>query len=435
MPSNDRHDQRDRSTATSRRRQFLKTTGAVGIVGLAGCSNGGNNDSNGSKSGSSGSSGKTLTLGAAISKTGELSKEGKLYLDSYKMTIKDINDKGGVKVGGDSYKLDLKTYDDQSDPTKSRQLFQKLIQEDGVKYLLGPYSSGVTLAAQPIVQKNKLPMVEGGGSSTKIFSDSNKYVFGLLATAPHYADGALSLAKGLKNPKVSKIAIAYENDIFSKGSASGVRKTAKQNGWDVVVDESFPSGADDLSSILNKVKKKSPQVFVVAGHYKHAVLAVKQMKQYDVDVPMTVETVGATTSDFINELGDTGNYVYGTSQWASGAKYKGFFYGSAPDYVKHFKKSHDYNPDYHNAAGSACILSYLRAFKKAGSTDPKKVRDQLAKMDVETFFGKVKFGSDGANVGKKTVAYQWQNKKKKLVAPESVAKSDAKYPAPKWSKR
>jgi len=427
------------------RRKYLIAMGTAGAMGLAGCSSSGGNGGGGTTTSASGggttttSSGgggsKTLTLGAAISQTGDLSKEGKLYLDSYRMTIGDINDKGGVDVGGTTYQLDLKTYDDQSDPSKSRQLFQKLIEEDGVDYLLGPYSSGVTLAAQPVVQKHQLPMVEGGGSSSKIFSDSNDYVFGLLATAPHYADGALSLANTFTDPGVKTLALAYQNDIFSKGTANGVRDLADQYGWDVAVDESFPSGANDLSSVLNKVKDASPQVLVVAGHYKHAVLAVKQMKQYGVDVPMTVETVGATTSDFIQELGATGNYIYGTSQWASNAGYDGFFYGSAPDYVSRFTEKYDYSPDYHNAAGSACILSYLNAFKQAGSTDPGDVRDALASTDMTTFFGSVKFDQNGANSGKKTVGYQWQDKQKKLVAPKSIASSDAVYPAPKWSNR
>ncbi|MFB6081187.1 MAG: amino acid ABC transporter substrate-binding protein [Halanaeroarchaeum sp.] len=433
----------DRSDAISEsRRKYLAGLGAAGIAGIAGCGGNGGNDGSSSSSsststttGSSSGGSKTLTLGAAISQTGELSKEGGLYLDSYKMTIQDVNDQGGLDIDGTTYEFDLKTYDDQSDPSKSRQLFQKLIEEDDVQYLLGPYSSGVTLAAQPVVQQHKLPMVEGGGSSTDIFSDSNEYVFGTLATAPHYADGVLSLADTYTDPEVQEVALAYQNDIFSKGTASGVRDLCDQYGWDVVVDESFPSGANDLSSILNKVKNADPQVFVVAGHYKHAVLAVKQMKQYGVDVPMTVETVGATTSDFIDELGDSGNYVYGTSQWASNANYDGFFYGSAPDYVERFGKMYDYSPDYHNASGSACILTYLNAFKQAGSTDPGAVRDALANTDITTFFGSVKFGSNGANVGKKTVGYQWQKKKKKLVAPKSIAAADPVYPAPTWSER
>lgn len=410
------------------RRALLKAAGVAGLVGLAGCLGGG--DGGGGSGGT-----QKLTLGAAISETGDLANEGNLYLDSYKMTIQDINDRGGVEIGGTTYELELTYYDDESSASTARQLYQRLIERDGVNYLLGPYSSGVTLAAQPVVQRAQLPMVEGGGASSEIFTKDNEYVFGLLPTANHYADGALALANTFNNPAVQQLGLGVANDTFSQDVARGVRNVAKQYGWEIVVDQSFPANTNDLSSVVNAVANAQPQVYVHSGHYQDAVLIANQFRQFNVTVPMPMATVGVTPQSFIKETGKAGNYWHGTSQWASEANYDGFFYGTASDYAKAFTKTYDYQPDYHNAAGSACILTYLNAFKQVDSLSPKTVHAQLVKTDATTSFGPVNFNDTLVNTGITPVDYQWQDRSKVLVGPPKLANKKAVYPAPPWAER
>ena len=89
-----------------------------------------------------------------------------------------INKSGGIKVGDKSYKIEIKFYDDKSSPSESAKLIEKLITEDKVNFLLGPYSSGVTIPDSIVAQRYKIPMVEGGGASGKIFSRNNPFIFG-----------------------------------------------------------------------------------------------------------------------------------------------------------------------------------------------------------------------------------------------------------------
>ena len=88
-----------------------------------------------------------IVLGSAISQTGKYAREGKFYVDAYGLTVDAVNKAGGVKVGGKPYKLVLKMYDDQSDPNLSVRLFTRLVTSDKVNFLLGPYSSGITIPA------------------------------------------------------------------------------------------------------------------------------------------------------------------------------------------------------------------------------------------------------------------------------------------------
>src|SRR6185436_2263550 len=104
--------------------------------------------------------GDTVVLGAAVSLTGKYSVNGKNTKDGYDLAVKRINEMGGVKVGGKSYKLRVVYYDDESTPARGAQLAERLIGQDGVKFLLGAYSSGLTKAIAPVTEKYRVPHVE-----------------------------------------------------------------------------------------------------------------------------------------------------------------------------------------------------------------------------------------------------------------------------------
>ena len=114
--------------------------------------------------------GDTIILGAAVSFSGKYSINGKHTKNGYDLAVKRINDKGGVKVGGKSYKFKIKYYDDESNSGRAAQLAERLIKQDGIKYMLGPYSSGMTKAIAPITEENKIPMVEANGASRSLFT-------------------------------------------------------------------------------------------------------------------------------------------------------------------------------------------------------------------------------------------------------------------------
>src|SRR5437899_8604884 len=127
-----------------------------------------------------------ITLGAAISQSGKYAREGKFYVDAYTIAVDAVNKAGGVKVGGKSHQLALKLYDDQSDPALSARLDTKLVTSDKVNFLLGPYTSGIAIAASAIAEKYEIPMVQGGGAAGNIFDHGYKYIFGTLANAELY---------------------------------------------------------------------------------------------------------------------------------------------------------------------------------------------------------------------------------------------------------
>ena len=138
--------------------------------------------------------GDTITLGSSISLTGKYATNGLHTQRGYDYAVKVINEAGGVKVGGKSYKLAVKYYDDESTPARGAQLAERLIQQDGVEYMLGPYSSGMTKAIAPVSEKFGVPMVEAEGASRSLFTQGYKYLFAVLSTSEQYLATAIDFA-------------------------------------------------------------------------------------------------------------------------------------------------------------------------------------------------------------------------------------------------
>ena len=374
-----------------------------------------------------------IVLGSAISQTGKYAREGKFYVDAYTITVDAINKAGGIKVGGKTYKLVLKLYDDQGDPNLSVRLFTRLVTSDKVNFLLGPYSSGITIPASAVAEKYESPMVQGGGASGKIFDRGYKYIFGTLPNAELYFQTAIEAAAKL-TPRVQTAAILYSNEAFDRSVADGSRQWLKEQKIDKIYDEEYQPATQDFTSILAVLKSKNPDLVLVAGHEENALNFIRQAQAADMAPKMMVFTVGPPTADFRKTLGKAAEYVFGITPWLPDMDMGGEIFKTARDFSRQFQERFGYEADYHVASGAADVLVYKFAVEKARSLDPKKVRDALAAVDEETLYGRIKFEPTG-QIALGQVLVQIQEGK--LVPVYIGGKMIAKplYPAPKWSQR
>jgi branched-chain amino acid transport system substrate-binding protein len=375
----------------------------------------------------------TIVLGSAISQTGKYAREGKFYVDAYTLTVDAINRAGGVKVGGKASKVTLKLYDDQSDPNLSVRLFTRLVTSDKVSFLLGPYSSGITIPASAVSEKYEIPMIQGGGASGKIFDRGYKYVFGTLPKAEFYFRAAIEAAARM-NPRVQTAALLYSNEAFDRSVAEGARQWLKEQRIDKVYDEEYQPATQDFTSILAVIKSKNPDLILLAGHVENSLNFIRQSQAADVNPKMAVFTVGPPTEDFRKTLGKAADYVYGITPWLPDMDVGGEIFASAREFDKQFRERFGYEADYHVASGAACVLALKFAIEKANTLDPKKVRDALAALDVETLYGHVKFEPTG-QIAMGQVLIQIQDGK--VVPVYAAGKLVAKpvYPMPRWGQR
>jgi branched-chain amino acid transport system substrate-binding protein len=383
--------------------------------------------------------GDTIIFGAALSFTGKYSTNGKHTKNGYDLVVKRINEMGGVKVGGKTYKIQIKYYDDESTPARAGQLADRLIKQDDIKFILGPYGSGPTKGMAPITEKYKIPMVEGNGASRSLFNKGYRYLFAVLSTSEKYLAESINLLaeefkKDGKDPKTAKVAIAVENDPFSMDIRAGVVDDAKRWGMKVVIDDKLPKELTDMTATLTKVKALRPDALIVSGHSKGAALAVRQTAQMKVDVPMLAIT-HCEAADVVGKFGGDANYTLCATQWAPTMTYKDEWFGWAGDYAKLFEKTYGYVPPYQAAESSAAVLVYIDALQRAGTFDTEKVRDALAATKLPTFYGWVDFDDTGKNIAKPMVLRQVQKGKYIPVAPSKFAAGQVIYPRPKWRDR
>jgi branched-chain amino acid transport system substrate-binding protein len=376
-----------------------------------------------------------IVLGAAVSLTGKYAQNGLNTKNGYELAVRKINDKGGVKIGGTSYKLVVQYYDDESTPARGTELAERLIKQDGVKFILGPYSSGLTKAILPVVEKYKVPMVEANGAARELFTKGYRYIFAVLSTSDQYLTPVIDLAaeyaeKLGKTPGTLTVALAMENDPFAQDVRAGVLDDVERHGMRCVIDDQLPPELNDMSVTLTKVKALKPDVLVISGHEKGALTAINQIKALKVYVPILAMT-HCDSAQIAEKLGEAAEYAFCAHQWHESLGYKDEVFGTAADFAKQFKDAYGYEAPYQSAQSAAAVHVFADAFKRAQSLDPEKVREALSATELESFYGPVKFDASGRNIAKPMVLSQVQGGKYVVVAPAKWATGKPVIPRPR----
>lgn len=379
---------------------------------------------------------KELVMGSAISLTGKYATNGVHAMNGYEFAIQKIKDAGGVKIGDDCYNFRVIYYDDESKGDRGATLAERLINQDEVQYMLGPYSSGLTKAIAPVTEKYQIPMVEAEGASRSLFNKGYKYLFAVLSTSEQYLASAITLAaekaeESGMTPSDVKVAVAVENDPFSLDIRAGVLEDAARYGMQIVVDEQLPRDLSDMSAILTKVKLLKPDVLVVSGHSKGAATAVRQIEEQNVKAPMVAIT-HCEAADVVGNFGEAANDILCSTQWAETLTYSDPIFGTAANYEIEFKAAYpEYSEKtvpYQTAQASAAVYVFKDAFERAGTLDKEAIRDALTETDLATFYGQIKFSEAGNNIAKPMVLRQIQDGKYNVVAPSAFASHELNWP-------
>jgi branched-chain amino acid transport system substrate-binding protein len=368
-----------------------------------------------------------LQIGAALSLTGSLAKEGALTKQGYQLCQDKVNQRGGVQVGDKKLKLAVTYSDDKSEPDTAARLIDKF-NDDGVKLILGPYGSPSTEAAAAAVERNGQVMVDSSGADDNIFTKGYKTTFAVLSPATDYVAIMIEAIMSSANPKPKTVAILSADDGFSQTAAKGGVDAAKKAGLKVVAQESFPEHTTDVSSALTKVRGKNPDLILGSVHVEEGIAIVKQSKELGVEPDGFGETVAPPTPDFAKALGADADGVVGSTQWTAEVEGKDEIFGTAKDYAADFKQRFGQDAEYHSAEGAAACLALVLAVEDAGSADAAKVRDSLASLDTESFFGPIKFDDTGKNVSKPMSAIQIQGGKVVTVYPKEQAAAKLQWP-------
>ncbi len=376
---------------------------------------------------------QTIKVGASVALTGQFSKLGKLVYDGYQLWLEEVN-KQGINVGGKRMKVEMVFYDDKSEAQSAADLTEKLITQDKVQFILGPFSSPITQQTSVIGEKYKIITVAPQANSDPIYERGFKYVFSVLPPATSYFRAVLEMGTKL-NPRPKTLAILAGNQPFTLLAGQGTERLAKQMGYDVVYFDKYPAPPTDLSAFLTQIKAKNPDVIIGATFFEPSILATKQIKELKICPKMLVFSVGPEVPDFAKELGKDAEYIVGNAWWGPTMGWKGPGWGSARDYAKRVQDKYGYPAGYHVASGTAAGQLLQMAIERAGSLETDKVRAALLAMDVETFWGPTKWNEGGKNVKGGQGVIQVQDGKIASVYPDAFKEKAINYPMPCWDKR
>jgi len=364
-----------------------------------------------------------IKVGVTVSLSGRLAAPGSEQLQGIQMWAHDLNARGALL----GRPVEIVYYDDKSDPETSEALYGRLINEDKVDLLLGPYSSGLTLAASRMAEKYNFPMVATGASSTDIWSRGNKNIFQVDAPADTYLNLVITSAK---KAGLATIAMVYAGDDFPRQVAEGVRVEAAKQGMEIVFDEEFPQGNTDFAAIIEQIRAKEPDV-VIGGTYLNSSIAfMKQAKKSGLSPKAFVFTVGPALPEFGAALGDDAEGIMGVVAWMAAASMP-----MALDFAFRFREEYGETASVYAAYGYGAGQVLEAGVRLAGSLDKDAIRMQLGQMKFRSILGGYKVDDTGKQLAKDTYVMQWQRGERRLVLPKQLRDSPIEYPFKPWSER
>ena len=326
-----------------------------------------------------------IKLGAVLPLTGPFSASGTYFQQGYQMAIDEANAAGGVDVGGKKLQVSMTLLDDGSNATTSRALVERLVTQEKVNALLGGYDTTLVQAQEVVPDQYKIPMVEGGGAASAIFTRGNKYVFGTLQTIDLLGKITMEfLANEVGQghlPRPTKIALVWENTAHGKDFRKGVSDFAQKSGggYQVLVDESFELNGKDFGALLGKVKAASVDLFLVDAHLPDYITMHRQYVAAGMCHKVVTYGARGAEKDAIQALGKENTaYVLSGVWWSPQLAAKP---GPSRDFVAAFKAKYgNREPEWFQALGYESARVLFAAIQQAGKIDREAVRAKLAAM-------------------------------------------------------
>jgi branched-chain amino acid transport system substrate-binding protein len=368
-----------------------------------------------------------VKVGAPLPLTGPLSPEGLKQKRGYDLWAEAANAKGGIKAGGKTYKVEIVYTDYASNTPRAVQATERMITEDKVKFVFAPFGSGATKATSAISEKYKIPMLAPSASSRTIFDQGFKYIF---ATLTGNASVSVPIANLVheKNKDIKRVAVLARNDLFPLAVAQEFEKAVKAVGMQVVTSERYSIGAMDHSAAITKMRAANPDWVYVSGYINDLILVRKQMNDLGLKAPVITLIAGPAYAEFAKAVGPLAEGITSMSWWTPAVRYKGKdVFGSTEAFNAAYAKKYGGEADYIEAGSAACGAILQMAIEKAGTTEPTKVRDAIAAVDADTFYGHVKFGADGQITTLKPPVFQLVGGKPVILWPDAIKAGELRF--------
>jgi branched-chain amino acid transport system substrate-binding protein len=379
--------------------------------------------------------------------------EGKESLNAVKLAVKEINEAGGVDVGGEKRPFEIRAIDIRDAapgvPVPEALLgIEKLILEEKPHALvIGPFRSEALLAGMDMLAKHKVPLLGTIAmtpkSSGMVAKDPKyKYIFRVCLSAKYFV-GYLAGTMKFLNKKFGydKVYIMNQDVAWARATAGIMSKIFKKMKWEVLGQESFPVGASDFAPALMKAKMKGAQVILPVFDMPQSGILVKQWRSMRVPAFMAGfisplagsaawKTFDQKIAGAVNSIFELGSAIP-SNKYAPAAK---FYSSYEMAYGKPLQAGHGPAPSYDS------VYLLKQAIEKAGSTDPDAIAAALEQADHQGVIGRIKFNEGHqaiyGNDPQETAVgcmFQWNDDgSRTIVFPPAIAEGEIELPS--WMK-
>jgi branched-chain amino acid transport system substrate-binding protein len=370
---------------------------------------------------------RPIKIGTPLALTGGLAEEGKKQATAYQVWLQRINAAGGIDVGGRKRKVELISYDYQTDGNRAQQLAEKLINDDKVDFMTAPFGSGHTKIVAVVAERYNMPIIAVASSEPVHQGMTN--LFGTLAPSRGLITSMITQFKATM-PQLKTVAIVGRDDVFPKLMATALADQAPKDGIKVVYNALYPVGVLDHASTIGAIKPLKPDWVFVSGYTQDLVLFRKQMSDLGVSAPIITMVTGPAYKEFVDNLGALAENVTSATWWHHSTSYTGDdVFGTTKNFYDAIVAKGQ-EPDYVHASSAAALIVLQKAIEKAGTTDRDKVRDALRKLDITTFYGPIRFREDGLNSTRDLPIIQVQSGKPAVLFPAPVKQADMRLIKP-----
>jgi branched-chain amino acid transport system substrate-binding protein len=362
-------------------------------------------------------------VGIITSLTGAEQAFGTQHDRGYTLALEEINASGGVL----GKPLEIIKYDDQSKSDTAVDGVSKLVDQAKVPVVIGAYASQSTGALVPAVIKRQVPLLIPTATADNVMSSKSPWVFRVCSGADDLAHATVEFLKATGLPK--SMAIVYENTNFGQANGGAMRTWAKNFGIPVVSDEGYNAGSPSYTAMLQKVKEKAPEAIYFASYLLDATQLMKQARQVNLSPRVfTSAGTGFALPAFLAGAGKDAEYTISGQQWMRESKWPG-----SQKFADTVKARWGEFPSYHAVQAYVSLKIVADAVQRAGKWDPTAIRDAIAKTEMMTIFGPIKFVNQQNQ--HPVLITQVQKGAFQVVAPPDQATAKPILPTPPWSSR
>jgi branched-chain amino acid transport system substrate-binding protein len=364
---------------------------------------------------------EVILIGATLPETGPFIGAAGPFRALMDTWAEMVNEDGGLYVQEYGKKIPIRfvIYDDESDRDKVQELYERLITEDKVHLLIGPYSSPITMDASTIAEKHQAPMICVEANSDAIYSRGFKWIVGVLDTGRKWSYAYLDMMEAKTDAQT--IAFVVEDNLHAKEVYEGAVTRAPELGFTVVFEEIFSTGTEDFGPIIAKLKEVNADIVYVSSFEPTAVVFAKQTTAAGLN-PKALHIIHHG-GHLLSELGKDIELVTGEHYWMPGVGGEG-----TDEFEELLERSGLKVEEYPWTAIRMPALQVLRAaIENAESLDPEKLMQALKEVDVMTVGGRLTFADNGAG-SMNPFPTQIQNGQYITVWPEKTAAGEYLYP-------